>query len=188
MQDSYEKDPLFNYKLVRKSENSDLSCDNPLKKSDYLSLIEVDDLSLIKIDDSKCQSPPAKSYDIETAKLNIDRVEQSETDQSIVRLPNHSPMLSNRNESFSSISTGKTRKIEGKIDHLRKVSPKGKSPKKKRPILQICTPGKRKYQNKEDFQILKKIKVGVADCTQKQPDFKTSFGEIMERFGGQRKK
>ena len=72
--------------------------------------------------------------------------------------------------------------MEGKIDILRKVSPKGKSPKKKRPILQICTPGKRKYQNKEDFQILKKIKVGVADCT----DFKTSFGEIIERFDGQR--
>ena len=71
---------------------------------------------------------------------------------------------------------------------MRKISPKGKSPRKKRPVLQICTPGKSKYQSKEEYQILKKIKVGVADCTQKQPDLKTSFGDLVERFGGKNKR
>ena len=95
--DPYENDRLFSDKLIKRNENSmknGTPDDNRVEKSDNLSQIKSpSDISL-------SLSPSTKSYDVESSSLSTDRSQQLESDQSLVRLPNRSPILSCKSVSF----------------------------------------------------------------------------------------
>ena len=86
-------------------------------------------------------------------------------------------------ESFSSIFDEKLIKFGGKAGKMNQPIP-GKTPQGKKPDLRIETPGKRKCKENAVNSSSKKTRLGVADCTRNQPDVKTSFGDLLLKFGG----
>ena len=85
-------------------------------------------------------------------------------------------------ESFSSIFDEKLIKFGGKARKINRSIP-GKTPQGKKPDLRIETPGKRKCKENAVNSSSKKTRLGVADCTRNQPDVKTSFGDLLLKFG-----